>query len=68
MLTIRRGYHGDTAGAMAVCDPETGMHHLFTQILTQSNSLPRPRRVTRDEDWQDSDIASFRSLIETHHE
>ena len=67
MLTVRRGYHGDTAGAMAVCDPETGMHHLFTQILTQQFFAEAPR-VVRDEDWQDSDIASFRSLIETHHD
>ena len=67
MLTVRRGYHGDTAGAMAVCDPETGMHHLFTQILTQQFFAEAPS-VVRDEDWQDSDIASFRSLIETHHD
>jgi adenosylmethionine-8-amino-7-oxononanoate aminotransferase len=67
MLTVRRGYHGDTAGAMAVCDPETGMHHLFTQILTQQFFAEAPR-VVRDEDWHDSDIASFRSLIETHHD
>jgi len=67
MLTVRRGYHGDTAGAMAVCDPETGMHHLFTQILAQQFFAEAPS-VVRDEDWQDSDIASFRSLIETHHD
>ncbi len=66
MLTIRRGYHGDTAGAMAVCDPETGMHHLFTQILAKQFFAEAPT-ITRDEDWHDSDIASFRSLIETHH-
>jgi adenosylmethionine-8-amino-7-oxononanoate aminotransferase len=52
---------------MAVCDPETGMHHLFTQALTQQFFAEAPS-VVRDEDWQDSDIASFRSLIETHHD
>ena len=67
MLTIRRGYHGDTAGAMAVCDPDTGMHHLFTQILAKQFFADAPT-VRNDSDWQDRDIASFRSLIEAHHD
>jgi adenosylmethionine-8-amino-7-oxononanoate aminotransferase len=67
MLTIRRGYHGDTAGAMAVCDPDTGMHHLFTQTLAKQFFADAPT-ATNDTDWQDSDIASFRDLIEAHHD
>lgn len=27
------GYHGDTLGTMAVCDPEEGMHALFAGVL-----------------------------------
>jgi adenosylmethionine-8-amino-7-oxononanoate aminotransferase len=35
LMTWRGGYHGDTFGAMAVCDPEGGMHHLFADVLPQ---------------------------------
>jgi len=42
LLTVRGGYHGDTAGAMAVCDPVTGMHGMFAGILPQHVFAPRP--------------------------
>jgi len=67
MLTIKRGYHGDTSGAMAVCDPETGMHHLFTTILSKHYFADAPT-VKTDEDWHEDDIAGFRTLLEAHHD
>ena len=45
MLTVRGGYHGDTFGAMALCDPVGGMHSLFAGALTEHVFAPRPPRV-----------------------
>lgn len=42
LLTVRGGYHGDTFAAMSVCDPETGMHHLFRGALTEQVFAERP--------------------------
>jgi adenosylmethionine-8-amino-7-oxononanoate aminotransferase len=42
LLALRGGYHGDTFGAMSVCDPVGGMHHLFAGTLPQQLFAPRP--------------------------
>jgi adenosylmethionine-8-amino-7-oxononanoate aminotransferase len=42
LLTVKGGYHGDTFGAMAVCDPLGGMHSMFTDVLPQHVFADRP--------------------------
>jgi adenosylmethionine-8-amino-7-oxononanoate aminotransferase len=42
LLTVRGGYHGDTFGDMAVCDPVNGMHHMFTDVLARHVFAPPP--------------------------
>jgi adenosylmethionine-8-amino-7-oxononanoate aminotransferase len=42
LLTVRGGYHGDTAGAMAVCDHVSGMHSLFAGTLAEHVFAERP--------------------------
>jgi adenosylmethionine---8-amino-7-oxononanoate aminotransferase len=44
LLTVRGGYHGDTFGAMAVCDPVGGMHSLFRGTLAEHVFADRPPR------------------------
>ncbi len=65
LLTIRSGYHGDTFGAMAVCDPVTGMHEMFTGILPRHLFADAPR-CRFDGPWDEADIAGFAGLIEAH--
>ncbi len=42
LMTIRGGYHGDTFGAMAVCDPVNGMHEKFAPVLPEHVFMDRP--------------------------
>ncbi len=65
-LSIRGGYHGDTFGAMSVCDPITGMHSLFNQSLTQQIFIDSPSSAF-NAPCNATDIESLRSVLTTHH-
>ncbi len=66
-LSLSGGYHGDTLGAMSVCDPVTGMHHLFNGHLPTQLFAPIPR--TRfDADWDPEDGAEISRIMDQHHQ
>ena len=64
LLTVRGGYHGDTAGAMSVCDPVAGMHGLFRDYVARQVFVARPR-PTFDEPLRDSDLDEVRHVLHT---
>ena len=66
MLTIRNGYHGDTFGAMAVCDPVTGMHGLFASVLVQHYFVDAPP-MGFDRPLQDGDLDQLEATMSQHH-
>lgn len=63
LVTIRGGYHGDTFGAMAVCDPVTGMHGLFEGSLARHLFVARPE-CRFGEPCEDADIADLARLLD----
>lgn len=65
LLTLRGGYHGDTFGAMAVCDPVNGMHQLFRGVLPEHLFAPRPASRF-GAPLAPGDLERFERLIATH--
>ena len=41
-MSFSNAYHGDTFAAMSVCDPEEGMHALFSGVLPEQLVLDLP--------------------------
>ena len=64
LLTVKRGYHGDTLGAMSVCDPDNGMHRLFSGALPQQIFAPEPQPAHHPDCG--TDIQALAALMEQH--
>ena len=58
ILAFTGGYHGDTLGTMAICDPEEGMHSLFAGLLPEQPVVPLPRG--------EASIVAFESFLARH--
>ena len=67
ILAFEKGYHGDTFGAMSVCDPVTGMHHLFAKNLMQNYFAPAPQ-VNFNEACEPHHLATLTQLLQQHHQ
>ena len=61
-LSLKNGYHGDTFGAMSVCDPVTGMHQLFSDVL-QKNLFAQSPACGFYEEWNESYLADITQRI-----
>ncbi|MCK0069213.1 adenosylmethionine--8-amino-7-oxononanoate transaminase [Kordiimonas laminariae] len=55
---FRGTYHGDTLGTMAVCDPDEGMHSLFSDILMDNMLTDLPRNET--------EATAFKAYLKEH--
>ncbi len=65
LFTVRGGYHGDTCGAMSVCDPNNGMHHLFSGLLPKQIFAPRPA-CRFDEEYDPSSLEEAARVLKKH--
>lgn len=73
-LALRGAYHGDTTGAMSVCDPVDSMHALFPSLVPEQLFLSRPpaarlvdgRPVPGDDDAVDAWVAEAGAVVARH--
>ena len=62
-LTVRGGYHGDTFDCMSVCDPDGGMHSMWSTVLPDQVFGERPPGIGGDvAEW----ASGFRALAAEH--
>lgn len=57
-LAFRGGYHGDTFGTMAVCDPDEGMHSLYRGMLAEHDIVNLPRG--------EAELVTLEAHLESH--
>lgn len=65
-LALQYGYHGDTFGAMSVCDPDNSMHSLYQGYLPLHRFITAPCRAFNDT-WHDNDADEFTAMFAAHH-
>ncbi len=67
ILSLQKAYHGDTFAAMSVCDPNDGMHQIFSSQLIAQLFAPAPESRF-DGVWHESDALKLREIFVQHHQ
>lgn len=62
-LALRGAYHGDTTGAMSVCDPVGGMHADFADLLAPQIFAPQPPAPSGDAAADDAACAAWEAQV-----
>ena len=67
LISVRKGYHGDTFAAMAVCDPVDSMHSMFQKLVPQHHFLPAPD-CPFHQPYHSQSIEPLRQLLSERHQ
>ncbi len=67
LLSIQKGYHGDTFAAMSVCDPVDGMHSMFRDQIIPQLFAPAPQSRF-DGEFLPGDEQALSALFAQHHQ
>ncbi len=68
MLAFHSGYHGDTWGAMGVCDPDNGMHKLFSGSQGGNIFATAPPALDSEKDIYTQYLAELEQQIQSNHQ
>ncbi|MFP3014475.1 MAG: adenosylmethionine--8-amino-7-oxononanoate transaminase [Arsenophonus sp.] len=61
-IALQYGYHGDTIGAMSVCDPENSMHSLYQGLLPIHFFVQAPKSGFYQK-WQADDLIPLQKIL-----
>ena len=64
LASVKGGYHGDTAGAMALSDPD-GMHRMFSGIISRHHFAPQPQ-CRFGEEWDPADFVPMERMLDRY--
>ena len=67
-VALNGAYHGDTTGCMAVCDPDDGMHYLFSDAIVKHYFIDNPPDGFDQEESTINDYTlKLKTFFEKHH-
>lgn len=65
-LALRKAYHGDTSGVMGLCDPEEGMHRIFSGLVPEQLFVNPPGLDAEDSDDLMHSIERLETMFQKH--
>lgn len=66
-ISLAKGYHGDTFGAMGVSDSDTGMHSIYAGFLPTQITVPAPQSTFEGE-FDHAELAPIEETLQQHHQ